>query len=90
VDGANRNDSILLAPTLDDAKARGLLWDIETTWLDRGYDSEATRERLAERELTDAFIPKKRKRGSKAPKKNQPMGLRWPLERINSRLSNYG
>lgn len=90
VDGANRNDSILLAPTLDDAKARGLLVDITTIWLDRGYDSDATRQRLAERELTDAVIAKKRKRGSTAPKKNQPMGLRWPVERTNSWLSNYG
>ena len=29
IEGANRNDSILLAPTLDDVKARGLLADIE-------------------------------------------------------------
>jgi transposase len=90
VDGANRNDSVLLAPTLDDAGRRGLLGDVETIWLDRGYDSDATRDRLAERELTDAVIAKKRKRGSKAPKKSQPMGLRWPVERTNSWLSNYG
>ena len=49
IDGANRNDSILLAPTLDDAARRGLLADIETIWLDRGYDSQVTRARLAER-----------------------------------------
>lgn len=90
IDGANRNDSVLLAPTLDDAAARGLLEEIETVWLDRGYDSEATRQRLAERGIDDAVIAKKRKRGSKAPKKNQPMGLRWPVERTNSWLSNYG
>ncbi|MHB8431502.1 MAG: IS5 family transposase [Acidimicrobiales bacterium] len=79
IDGANRNDSVLLEPTLDDAAGRGLLVDIETIWLDRGYDSEATRKRLAEREIDDAVIAKKRKRGSTAPKKNQPMGLRWPV-----------
>ncbi len=90
VDGANRNDSILLAPTLDDAAKRGLLGDIETLWLDRGYDSDATRERLARREIDDAVIAKKRKRGSKEPKKAQPMGLRWPVERTNSWLSNFG
>ena len=89
-DGANRNDSVLLAPTLDDAKRRGLLMDVETIWLDRGYDSEATRQRLIERDLTDAVIAKKRKRGSREPKRNQPMGLRWPVERTNSWLSNYG
>jgi hypothetical protein len=35
-------------------------------------------------------IAKKRKRGSKAPKQNQPMGLRWPVERTNSWLANFG
>lgn len=89
-DGANRNDSVLLAPTLDDTAARGLLIDIETIWLDRGYDSQATRQRLGERDLGDAVIAKKRKRGSAEPKRSQPMGLRWPVERTNSWLSNYG
>jgi transposase len=83
-EGANRNDSILLAPTLDDVKERGLLADVETLWLDRGYDSELTRTRLTERGITDAMIAKKRKRG------RQPMGLRWPVERTNSWLSNFG
>jgi transposase len=89
VDGANRNDSILLEPTLDDAAGRGLLSDVETIWLDRGYDSEVTRERLAERGIDDAVIARKRKRGSKEPKTNQPMGLRWPVERTSSWLSNF-
>jgi len=88
VDGANRNDSVLLAPTLDDVAKHGLLMDVGTIWLDRGYDSEATRQRLIEREIDDAVIAKKRKRGSPEPKRNQPMGLRWPVERINSWLSN--
>ena len=90
IDGANRNDSVLLEPTLDDAAEHGLLADVETIWLDRGYDSGATRERLAERDLNDAVIAKRRKRGSAQLKKNQPMGLRWPVERTNSWLSNFG
>jgi transposase len=90
IDGANRNDSVLLAPTLDDAAGRGLLAEIETIWLDRGYDSGATRKRLAERSMADAVIAKKRKRSSAQIKINQPMGLRWPVERTNSWLSNYG
>jgi len=90
--GANRNDSILLAPTLDDLGGRGTLGDIDTIWLDRGYDSDATRARLAERHITDAVISKKRKPGTaKGQGKNdQPMGLRWPVERTNSWLSNFG
>jgi len=90
IDGANRNDSILLAPTLDNVAERGLLSDIETLWLDRGYDSDLTRTRLAERGIDDAVIAKKRKRGSFAVPTNQPMGLRWPVERTNSWLSNFG
>jgi transposase len=90
-DGANRNDSILLEPTLDNAAGRGLLAEIETLWLDRGYDSTVTRQRLDERGIDDAVIAKKRKRGTtKTPTTNQPMGLRWPVERTNSWLSNYG
>lgn len=90
VDGANRNDSVMLAPTLDDVAAQGLLGDIETIWLDRGYDSTATRERLGTRNITDAVIAKKRKRGEGTEKVSQPMGLRWPVERTNSWLSNFG
>ena len=90
IEGANRNDSILFEATLDDAAERGLLVDVETIWLDRGYDSGVTRDRLAERHLNDAIIARRRKRGDTEPKKNQPMGLRWPVERTNSWLSNFG
>jgi len=90
-DGANRNDSVLLAPTLEDAERRGLTEEIETIWLDRGYDSAATRVRLVEAGIDDAVIAKKRKRGNPAKAtKKLPMGLRWPVERTNSWLSNYG
>ena len=90
IDGANRNDSVMLALTLDDAAERGLLSDIETLWLDRGYDSGVTRGRLAERHVTDTIIAKRRKRGAAEVKKYQLMGLRRPVERTNSWLSNYG
>ena len=90
IDGANRHDSILLGPTLDDVAARGLLSEIETLWLDRGYDSDATRERLATRMIDDAIIAKKRKRGTTEGTKSLPMGMRWPVERTNSWMSNYG
>jgi transposase len=89
-DGANRNDSILLESTLDDAAGRGLLEDIETIWLDRGYDSDLTRQRLIQRMIDDAVIAKKRKKGDATAKSTQPMGLRWPVERTNSWLSNFG
>jgi transposase len=89
-DGANRNDSVMLEPTLDDAGGRGLLADIETIWLDRGYDSEVTRQRLAERLLDDVVIAKKRKKGEAKGKNPQPMGMRWPVERTNAWLAAFG
>ncbi len=88
--GANRNDSVLLEPTLDDLGGRGMLGEIETIWLDRGYDSELTRQRLAERDIADAVIATRRKRPTGEPTRPQPMGLRWPVERTNSWLSNFG
>jgi putative transposase len=41
-DAANRHDLNLFAPTLADAGERGLLGDIETLHLDRGYDNSTT------------------------------------------------
>jgi len=90
IDGANRNDSILLAPTLDAVDANGLLVEVTTLHLDRGYDSGVTRERLAAAGITDAVI---QLRGSKAPGvKKQPLtlGLRWIVEAANSWWSNHG
>jgi transposase len=52
IDGANRNDIRLLEPTLDAVAANGLLDDIETLSLDRGYDYPIVRTRLASYGLT--------------------------------------
>jgi transposase len=41
-DGANRHDVALFAPTVAAAAARGLLSDVETLHLDRGYDPAST------------------------------------------------
>jgi transposase len=90
IDGANRNDSVLLVPTLEGAVVRGLLCYIETIWLDRGYDSGATRLRLKALGVDDAVIAKRRKPGSASTATKAPMGLRWPVERTNSWLSNFG
>ena len=90
IDGANRHDSMLLEPTLQAAAELGLLAEIETLWLDRGYDSDVTGTRLSVLGIDDAVIAKKRKRGATEGTKNLPMGLRWPVERTNSWLSNFG
>jgi len=41
--GANRNDCVLLEPTVDAIDGRGLLADIDTMHLDRGYDNSIVR-----------------------------------------------
>lgn len=89
--GANCHDSPLLEPTLDDLGGRAMLADIETIWLDRGYDSNLSKDRLAERGITDAVIARRRRRGQPSPAPiKAPLGLRWPVERTNSWLSNFG
>jgi transposase len=75
---ANRHDSPLMAPTLDNARALvGALPEEACVHLDRGYDSKATRERLQQRGLL-AEISKKGK--------PSPLGTtkRWVVERTSS------
>jgi len=90
IDGANRNDSILLAPTLQTVADRGLLLDVETLHLDRGYDSFLTTQRCQALGLTDVVCAKKKRKGEAKIKKPLTLGLRWPVERTNSWLSNFG
>ena len=90
VEGANRNDCVLLGATLSGAFETGLAQDIETIWLDRGYDNGVVRHLLNELGITDAVIAKCRKRGDATAAVQLPMGLRWPVERTNSWLSNFG
>jgi transposase len=89
---ANRHDAKLVAATLDDIDARGLLIDIDTIHFDRGYAFEFVRTDCAERGITDVQIPKTRRRNKtrRKIKKIIPLGLRWPVERTNSWLTNYG
>jgi transposase len=89
IDGANRNDVRMLDPTLDAVAKAGLLVDIHTLHLDRGYDYPVVRQRLAAFGLTDLNI---QRRGTKEPGKKQPirLGLRWIVEATNSWWSNYG
>lgn len=92
IDGANRHDSILLKPTLEAVAKRGLLLDVETLHLDRGYDSNLTVERCHGLGLTDIICAKKKttKTTKAATSKTHTMGLRWPVERTNSWFSNFG
>jgi len=95
LDGANRHDIPLFEPTLADVASRGLHLDIETIHLDRGYDARKVRDVLADFGIDDAVIAKRRKPGE--PKPVVPtkvgchsLGLRWPVERTNSWLANFG
>lgn len=74
---ANRHDSPLLEPTLDTLADLGSLPAAMTVHLDRGYDSDVTRERLAARGLRGAIAA----RGKPAP---VAASQRWPVERTNA------
>lgn len=90
-DGANRNDCIMLPATLTAVGQRGLLHDIETLHLDRGCDSAAVRDAVAAAGIDDLVCARQRP-PDKVVRKAQlvPLGMRWPVERTNSWLSNFG
>lgn len=89
-DGANRNDCVMLPSTLDAVAERGLLAEVETLHLDRGYDNGVVRSECVARGVTDFVIAERRKTGTADKPKRVPLGLRWPVERSNSWLSNFG
>jgi transposase len=89
IDGANRNDVKLLAPTLDDVATAGLLVDVETLHLDRGYDFPKIRRELAGLGLDDVVIQRRGTKGESA-KQQLTLGLRWVVEGTNSWFSNFG
>ena len=96
IDGANRNDMALLAPTLDACAATGLLADVETLHLDKGYDNGVTLALTSQAGIGDLVCAKRRKSGEPkikaSPAKNgsHTLGLRWPVERTNSWFTNFG
>ncbi len=90
IDGANRNDVKLLEPTLADVARIGLIGDIETLHLDRGYDYRKIRTQLTAMGLDDLNIQRRKPPGTSQPKSPMRLGLRWIVESTNSWLSNYG
>jgi transposase len=91
--GANRNDSVMVPATLAAIARRGLLADIETLHLDRGYDNANIRRHVADAGITDLVCAKQRRGGTwgtHCATKAVPLGLRWPVERTNSWFSNFG
>jgi hypothetical protein len=89
-DGANRHDTILLPPTLQAAADRGLLVEVDTLHLDRGYDNPVVRDLAAASGIADLICSRKRPPGPATGPLSVPLGMRWPIERINSWLSNLG
>jgi transposase len=91
-DGANRNDCLMLAPTLSAANERGMLVECETLHLDRGYDNPVVH-RLVGGLGIELVCSKVRTRAGYKTRRRKtivPLGLRWPIERTNSWLSNFG
>jgi transposase len=87
---ANRNDCALLEATLGAAAGRGLAAECGTLHLDRGYDNGVVRSAVATAGIADLVCSKVRPRGEGSSKKLVPLGLRWPIERTNSWLTNFG
>jgi len=87
---ANRNDCVLLEPTLDAVDGHGLISEIGTVHLDRGYDNNVVRQLCAEIGLDDLIVGKRRRHGTGRVRLDVPLGMRWPVERTNSWLSNFG
>ena len=90
IDAANRNDCVLFVPTITSLIERGLLPDVETLHLDRGYDNNVVRGYCTEVGIDDLICARKRKKGTAKKKLAVPLGMRWPVERTNSWFSNYG
>lgn len=90
-DGANRHDQTLLEPTLAAVQQRGLLCDVETLHLDRGYAGDPVR-RVCERYGVHDVVraPKRKPVDTPQPPTAVPLGMRWTVERTNSWLSNFG
>ena len=90
-DGANRHDQTLLEPTLGAAGRRGLLCDVQTLHLDRGYGGDPVLATCHSFGLYDVVRAPKRARGSaRGRPETMPLGQRWTIERTNSWLSNFG
>jgi hypothetical protein len=89
---ANENDCTVFAPTMQAVLARGLLADVETVHLDRGYDTATVRDICSNFsvETVTAKIRPRNKDKSKKTKVPVTLGMGWPVERTNSWFSNFG
>ena len=89
---ANRHDMVLLPDTLEAVDDQGLLEEIETLHLDRGYNNGVVRRQVKDAGIGRMIAPAIR-RGTDdeaKAKAHVPLGRRWVVERTHSWLSNYG
>lgn len=93
--GANRHDVTLLEQTLDVLDARGYEVELQLVHLDRGYDYAFVHQMLGEAGI-GADIARRRRRARRSKGRTEPkhpripIGERWPVERANSWLTNFG
>lgn len=82
--GANRHDSPLLAPTIEDMKHQvGPLPEKPVMHLDSGYDGKPSRDVLTDHDMIGEIA----KKGIPSPIQ---VGKRWVVERTHSWMNNYG
>lgn len=79
-----------MEPTLLDVTERALILAVETLHLDRGYDNGVTRDLVTDFGIEDLVCARRRFAGTATTTKLAPLGMRWPIERTNSWLSNFG
>ena len=72
----------------DGVASRGLVPDIGTLHLDRGYDSGRIRQQAAAWGIGDLNCPKRCPPGTATTKQTTPIGMGWSVERTNSWLTN--
>ena len=81
----------MLETTLAAVAETGLVLDIETIHLDRGYAGDPTAKTCANYGIDDIMRPPKRPPGTaRGLPKTETLGWRWIVERTNSWLSNHG
>jgi len=79
-----------VSPTVAAVEDRGPLADAQTLHLDRGYDSATTRRACTDAGTDDIICARRRPHGAAMHKTTTPSGPRWPVERTNPWLSNFG
>lgn len=91
--GANRHDMVLLPATLEAVDDQGLLEEVETLHVDRGYNNAVVARHLHDLGIKRMIAPPVRRHGGATACIEPvavPLGRRWAVERTHSWFSNYG